>query len=62
MPNKVVHLIAVIISFGAPIALHDTALGSITVGTILTALYLWASHIINPTITVATARLGGYKG
>ena len=50
MLNKVYHLIASVVCFGIPLALsiHGTW-QDLTLGGILNAIYLLASHYLNPT-------------
>lgn len=62
--NKVVHLIASVFAFGIPfvVASHASFLEVAGVGAILNGLYLWGSSIVNPTIPVSKAVLGGYHG
>lgn len=49
MNNKAVHWIAAIVFYGVPLIVGAHIGTDITVGTILNALYLWASHIVIPT-------------
>lgn len=49
--NKIIHWTAAILFFGVPIVtMTHSPLLDLTVGAILNAVYLWASHVINPTV------------
>lgn len=53
MKNKIIHWIAAVVLFGIPVILstHSPIL-DLTVGGLLNGLYLWLSHLVNPTVTI----------
>lgn len=49
--NKIIHFIASLLFFGIPfMTMTQSPSLDLTIGAILNAIYLWASHLVNPTV------------
>lgn len=51
--NKVIHWIAGLVFFGIPLlTMTHSPILDLTIGALLNGIYLWASHILKPTVPV----------
>lgn len=48
--NKIIHFVASLLFFGVPIVtMTHSPILDLTIGAVLNAVYLWASHVVKPT-------------